>query len=531
RNYEDITLEVLDAINQRLCGLGVRYLWTSMNNVEGSLPGNWLKWNTRCIPGGRETFIKKVGEKGFLQGFWIGPFYLCSMLTDLMEHFEGAILKNPDGSPMVVCSRWDHGDAGRLAKKDRPCLYALDPSHPKVLAYIREVFETYRRWGVRYYMVDFLEAGAGNIHRFPYTGHYDQSLVAGPEVYTRFLRAMKSAAGEDAYLLSSSGPSLHHAGILDGVRTGNDFGEGRPLSPDAFFYPATTVINNLAFWTGPQYALINQAAYYHTHRKLFLNDSGNVLTVDKPIPLSHARIAATLHAFSGGPTMLGDDIRTIDDERLSLIKKTLPRSRDVGRPIDLFDSPKPAGPRVFLRHIEKSWGSFDVLAIYNLEKKPLDITVDLMKMKLDSDREYLVWDFWNEAFIGKTKGSLEVIVSPESVTVLRLTENVGHPTLLGTDMHVMMGEMEIPEYSYDAGSMICRLKANRPADPRGMVFVYAPDTVYIKNFDGLHIARDGTDNSLVIGVPLVFDAGGIAEREIRFGNLQEALDMARQNLA
>ena len=90
------------------------------------------------------------------------------MLTDLMEHFEGAILKNPDGSPMVVCSRWDHGDAGRLAKKDRPCLYALDPFHPKVLAYIREVFETYRRWGVRYYMVDFLEAGAGNINRFHY---------------------------------------------------------------------------------------------------------------------------------------------------------------------------------------------------------------------------------------------------------------------------------------------------------------------------------------------------------------------------
>ena len=99
------------------------------------------------------------------------------------------------------------------------------------------------------------------------------------------------------------------------------FGEGRAISKEAFFYPASYIINNLDFWTGPVYALACQAANYHTHRKLYLNDSGNVLTVDKPIALSHAQINATIHAFSGGPTMLGDDIRQISDTRLELIKK------------------------------------------------------------------------------------------------------------------------------------------------------------------------------------------------------------------
>jgi hypothetical protein len=531
RNYEEITLEVLDAINARLGGLGVRYLWTSMSNFEGSLPGNWLKWNDRCIPSGREAFIRKVQDKGFLPGFWVGPFYLCGTLAEQMDELKEAILKNPDGSLMVVCPEWRHGDAGRIRRKDRPCLYALDPSHPKALSYIRRVFETYRQWGVRYYMVDFLEAGAGNLGRFSYKEHFDESLVAGPEAYLKFIRTMKEAAGPDAFLLASTSPTMHHAAALDGVRVGNDFGEGRALSPEAFFYPATFVINQLNFWTGAQYSLTNQAAHYHTHRRLYLNDSANVLTVDQPIPLNHARIAATIHAFSGGGTMLGDDIRTISEERLNLIKKTLPRGRDIATPLDLFDAPHPAGPRLFHRRVEKPWQRFDVVAIYNLLDRPMEQALDMARWGLDEEREYLVWDFWNEAFVGKWRGTAKAWVEAESVRVLRFAPFDGRPALLGTDMHLLMGEMEIEEAVYDSHALTFRLKAKRAAAEKGMAFVYAPDNLYVKNFEGLHIAKDGRDNSLVIGVPLQFDADGTAGREIRFGVLQEVLDMHKLDLA
>jgi hypothetical protein len=531
RNYEQITLEVLDAINARLGGLGVRYLWTSMSNFEGSLPGNWLKWNDRCIPSGREAFIRQVQEKGFLPGFWVGPFYQCSSQTEQMDELKEAILKNPDGSLMVVCPRWQHGDAGRMRYKDRPCLYALDPSHPKALSYIRRVFETYRQWGVRYYMVDFLEAGAGNHGRFPYKEHFDESLVAGPEAYLKFIRTMKEAAGPEAFLLGSTSPTMHHAGALDGVRVGNDFGEGRALSPEAFFYPATFVINQLNFWNGPQHSLTNQAAHYHTHRRLYLNDSANVLTVDQPIPLNHARIAATIHAFCGGGTMLGDDIRTISEERLNLIKKTLPRGREIARPVDLFDAPHPAGPRVFHRRVDKPWQRFDVAAVYYLLDRPVEQTLDPVRLELDGEREYLVWDFWNEAFVGKRRGVVQAWVEAESVRVLRFVAHEGRPALLGTDMHLLMGEMEIDEAVYDSDTLTFRLQAKRPAGEKGMAFVYAPDNLYVKNFEGLHIAKDGRDNSLVIGVPLQFDANGMAAREIRFGVLREVLDMHKLDLA
>jgi hypothetical protein len=531
QTYQQATLEVLDAINEKLAGFGVRYLWTSMTNLEGSLPGNWLKWNDRSIPMGREAFIDAVRDRGFVPGFWVGPFYLCSTLPDAMEELGEAILKNPDGSPMVVCPSWSHGDAGLLKLKDRPCLYALDPSHPKSLAYIRKVFETYRRWGIRYYMIDFLEAGAGSLGSFPYRSHYDQSLVAGPEAYLKFIRTIKEAAGEDAFLLSSTGPKMHNAGVVEGARVGGDFGEGRALSPESFFYPATFVINQMDFWTAARDALTSRAIHYHEHRTLYLADAANVLTVDQPVPVNHARIAATIHGLFGGGTMLGDDIRTIHPERLSLIKKTLPRPAQAARPVDLFEMPSAGGLSMFQRHVDKPGQEFDVIAIFNLLDRPIERELDVAKTRLNPNQDYLAWDFWNESFVGRLRGGSTIHVDAESVRVLRLTPNEDCPTLLGTDMHLMMGEMEIEQASYDPDTMIFHLRATRPSGESGTAFIHAPNNVYVKNFEGLHLAKDGRDNSLVIAVPLVFDDQGHAAKEIHFGILQEVLDMHKLNLA
>ena len=529
-SYEKVVLENLDAINEKLGGLGFDYLWTSMSNFEGSLPGNWLKWNHDCIPSGRERFIKSVLDKGFSPGLWVGPFYFCSMVEDVMEELKDAILIDQNGERMIVCDEWRHGDAGKIPKGERPCLYALDPSHPKTVAFLKNVFTSYREWGVRYYMLDFLEAGAGNMSRFTYKEHFNKKLVAGPEVYTSMMRQIKGCAGKDTYLLSSTGPNVHNAGIIDGVRVGNDFGEGRAISKESFFYPASYVINNCDFWTGPKVALNCQAASYHTHRKLYINDSGNVLSVDKPIPLSHARINATIHAFSGGPTMLGDDIRQISHSRLELIRKTAPRGSEVGRPLDLFTSVSPDIPTMFVRDVKKEWGDYKVMALYNFTSQVQQKSVAFERLGLDASRGYLMWDFWNEEFLGIHSEKYECVIPPESVAVLRIAEDKGGVQLLGTDMHIMMGEMELTDFQYISDEMRCYFSVTRPVGEEGMVYIHVPENMYVKNIDGLHIARDGKTNSLVIGVPLRFDAE-ILEREILFDWIERPVDMTTENFA
>jgi hypothetical protein len=531
--YESVALGNLEAIERRLGGLGIDYLWTSMSNFEGSQPGNWLSWNYRCIPSGREAFLDAVRERGFIPGFWIGPFYISSLLPELVAELaaEDVLLRDADGELLVVCTEWRHGDAGRMPREERAELYSLDPTHPRSLEFLEKVFATYYEWGVRYYMVDFLEAAAGKLGRFPYDRVYDDTKIPGPQAYRHSLEAIKRVAGDDTFLLSSSGPKMHNAGPIDGVRVGNDLGEGRAITPDSFFYPASYVINNMSFWTAAGYALNCMGAYYHTHRRLYINNAGNVLTVGQPVPLNEARVMATLHAISGGPTMLGDDIRRLSEERLQLIAKTFPRSEQAARPLDLFDSVSPVGPRQFYRRVEADWGTYGVLTLFNLEGEPKKLTVDLQALGIGADDACLIWEFWNEKYLGSFCDRMEIQLPSESVQVLRIVEACDQPVLLGTDMHVLMGEVEIAEFVYDADSMVCGFTATRPQGRSGMVFLHAPADLRVENFDGLHIAKDGRDGSLIIGVPLDFADGDPIDCRIQFAPLDAPRKMSAQDLA
>ena len=528
--YEEVVLRNCSAIRKRLSGFDIKYVWVSIGNLDRGIPGNWLEWDYGNFPNGPEHLAARLREMEFKWGLWCAPFWMCSLLEDKVGELRDALLKSPDGSPLVVRPEWQYGVSGKMPKAERPCIHALDPTHPQTLELLKDTFETYRKWGVRYYMIDFLEAGAGNVSRFPYTEHYDHAVVAGPEAYHKALAVIRQAAGDDTYFLSSSGPTVHNAGMVDGARVGNDFGEGRALYPDSYFYPATFVIGSRKFWTGASRALGNQASAYYTHRKLYINDSGNVLTVDKPLSLNDAQIHATIHAMSGGPTMLGDDVDRMDEDRLAIIKKTLPRSRDVAFPVDLFDSAFPDYPKIFHRKVTKSWGTYDVVAIYNFGDELLSVPIELSRLRLNADAGYIVWEFWNGEYVGKVTGSLVATVPPGTVKVYRLVEDTGVPTLLGTDMHLLMGEMEIHACAWHAEKRTLSGTALRPSGERGNVFIHAPANVRVTNPRGHWIAKDARDNSLVIRVSLVFE-NGRADWKVSFADLKEVLDMDRLDLA
>jgi len=505
--YEDVVLRNARAVRRRLPGFGVRYIWVSIGNLRDATPGRWLDWNYELFPGGVEHLVDELGKLGFRLGFWVAPFWVCSNAREVLEEVGDALLRDEEGLPLVVRPEWQYGPAGLRPPEERPCIYALDPSHPKTLDFLRRVFGTYRRWGVRYFMLDFLEAGAGNIGRFPYRHHYDRRKVAGPEVYREALRVVRDKVGNDTFLLSSSGPSVHNVGLVDAVRTGNDFGEGRPLYPHSYFYPATFGIGDLDVWTGPIRALTNMATLYFAHRRLFLNDPGNVLTVDKPVPLEHARIASTIFAISGSPVMLGDDLDRISEERLALIKKVLPPSRETALPVDLFDSPHPDHPKVFHRKVVRPWGRYDIVAVFNFEGVTLEESVPLERLGLDPGAKYLVWEFWDEVYLGSTGGELRLAVPPGSVRVYRLVEDRGRPVLLGTDMHVLQGEVEIEDCRWEEELGTLRGIAVRPEGERGSIFLYVPPGLRVADPSGLWIAKDVREGCLIVRCSLDFSEG------------------------
>ncbi len=516
-NKASIIQANLPAIAEKLKGFGIEYLWVSIANLSGGHPGNWREWNETNLPGGLDSLVREVERHGLKLGLWCGPFLLSSHLAELVEMLGDAILRDENGEPVVYLKTWAHGDSGKLPPEQRPSVYALDPTHPKTQAFLRHALEHYREHGVRYYMMDFIEAAAGPLCRCNHRGYANKARVPGPDALLAGMRLIREIVGPDTFILSSTGPTLHLSGTVDAVRVGNDFGEGRAIAPKSNFYPASFVINGS--FTAAATALTCAAANYYTHNKLYLNDSGNVLTVDKPIPLESARIHATIHALSGASSMLGDDLRYITPDRLRLIKQTLPRSIHVARPLDLFTRPAPQSPTLFHRHIVRAWEDYHVVAVYNLSDAPETREIAFEAFGLASDRPCHVWEFWGEAYQGRFRTTMSASIPPESVRVFRITPERDMPQIIGTDMHILMGECEIASCLWDAGERRIEVEAVRPAAEEGSVFLRMPQTMHGININDCYIARnrDGRQGELILRLHFTFTDANPVKTRICFG--------------
>jgi hypothetical protein len=488
--YEDVVRRNARAIREKLPGSGLDYIWVSLGNLKDREPGNWFEWNRDLMPSGPQALVRDLAALDFKLGLWAGVFWLSSRLEGRVAQLREAFLLK-DGQPLTV----PHRELGAQ--------YILDPTHPKTKAWFEEVFRTWRDWGIRYYMLDFLYSASGSTPgRYRADRYHDPALIPGPQAFRDSLAVIRRAAGPDTYLLVSTGPTLQTVGLLDAVRAGTDYGEGRPLDgPGKGFYPATFVVNKPDYWTSHLRAVQAWATHFFVHRKLWIADSGNVLTIDKPVPRNDAQISATIFGLNGSPLMIGDDVDRMSEERLILLRQQFPRLPEVAEPLDLFTAIEPDYPKTFRLRVRTAWDEWDLFAVFNFGPEPLRQTVPARGV---------VWDFWDERYTGIASGSQEVLVPPRSVKLLRVAAVRSHPWVLSTDIHIRQGQSEITAATWDEARGELRLTAAR----RGNVFLRVPKEFRLADPAGLWIAKDGNDASLVVRVPV--DTG---ERRLVFVRL------------
>lgn len=485
--YEDVVRRNAQAIRRRLPGADIGYVWISLGNLRDREAGNWLEWNRELLPSGPQALVRDLAAQDFRLGLWAGVFWLSSRLEGRVAELRDTFL-TAQGQPLTV----PHRELGAQ--------YLLDPTHPRTQAWWTEIFRTWRDWGVRYYMLDFVHSVSGSTPgRYLPDRYHNEALVRGPEAFRDAFRVIRAAAGDDTYLLVSTGPTLQSTGLVDAVRAGNDYGEGRPLDgPGKGFWPATFAINRADSWTSHLRAVQAWATHGFVHRRLFLADSGNVLTLDKPVPLNDARISATIFGLNGSPLMIGDDVDRMSEERLALLRQQFPRLPETAEPLDLFSSPDPDHPKVFRLRVKAGWDEWDLLAVFNFG-------TDFLRRTLPASGA--VWDFWDERYAGVAEGTYEALVPPRSVKLYRVAAARAWPWLLSTDIHVRQGQAEVTAAAWDESALELGLTVNRP----GNLLLRVPPGFRLADPAGLWIAKDGTDGSLIVRVAVV-----PGERRIRF---------------
>jgi len=470
--------------------LGMEYFWISIANLKDGLPGNWLVPDDTNFPEGLRTILGEIMAAGLKPGFWINPFFLAEGSKDF-DRMLPYVIRRADGQP-AMRRTWHWGrrrEDGTLAP-----LYALDPACPESLEYIGEVFRQYAEWGIRYYMLDYLVDGL-------YTDK-DQRHGFGVEHYLRFLRSLHRYQAPGTHRLPSTGVSLKLIGVASSSRIGLDYGEGRPLEPQFNTYPANYLINGSDGCSGsPNRNAVNNLAMWAFAHGRFFNCNSNMLTIDKPIPLSEARLSVTLFGISPSPVFLGDDLARMSPERLAMLKMVMPRGKTMPQPVDLFTKIDLDDDfvRIFVTTVVKPWATWRVVAVFNLNDGFREVELPADLLGLAPDASYRMYDFWEETYCGIYQGSRRVQVAGNSVAVLRLEELRPHPWILSTDMHVLQGEAELDEVSWDPETMTLQGRMTRAAGERGNLFVIAPDGFRERHFNrGLVVAKSALDNSLVI---------------------------------
>ncbi|WP_182908912.1 glycoside hydrolase family 36 protein [Microbispora sp. H13382] len=178
-------------------------------------PGDWLVSSGRFddLPG----LMRRIRDHGRRAGIWIAPMVVARKSELFSAHPEW-LVTDPESGESVV--------AGDVLGDS--CA-ALDLTHPGAAEYLADVLRTMRGWGVDYFKIDFVYAGALEGRR-----HED---ATGVQAYRRGLRLIREAIGPEAYLLGCGAPILPSVGMVDAMRVGPDIAAywrsptGHPTEP------------------------------------------------------------------------------------------------------------------------------------------------------------------------------------------------------------------------------------------------------------------------------------------------------------
>jgi hypothetical protein len=196
-----------------------------------------------------------------------------------------------------------------------------------------------------------------------------------------------------------------------------------------------------------------------------------------------AKVNAMFHAIAGNAIFLSDALNEkYPDDRIELLKRISPPTMDVAYPVDLFVR-KPA--QIWNMPVERPFGNWSVLAVFNYISKytdngrePLKFSTKLnaaRDLRLDPNKEYIVYEFWSRKLIGTFKGSFTTPpVDPYDVGIYSIVEEQDRPVLISTSRRVRQMAFDIKALSYDGGQRMLRGTSRAVVGDPYQLRIYVP---------------------------------------------------------
>jgi hypothetical protein len=336
--------------------------------------------------------------------------------------------------------------------------YFIDPTHPLVKEeYIPRAFRQIPDWGYKALKWDCLPTSLSYWDRNH--DRFSDPSVSSDDALRGLMRIARKTVGPDFYMLSCSGTTMRDIGagadIFDAARIGGDI-----FRWQEFVSQCVGRILKL-------YALHNVALFC---------DPDNVVLREKYNTLEQARSRASLVGVLGLPFTFGDILPELPEERLDLIRHSIP-PMDM-HPMDIRENPENGETLVVNLAVATPWENWNVLDVLNLKQEASTVRVSLQEdARLPSDGDYLVFDFWNRKFLGRARTGFSVELEPCASRVLGIRRLTDRPQILATTRHLTQGALELRDVTYDPERMVLSGVSDVVGGDDYAIYLYVPENL------------------------------------------------------
>ncbi len=483
---EDDIVKNVEWIEDNLKEYGLKYV-TLDDGCERGAKGEhyWIhNWDKKKFPHGGKWLARYIRSKGLLPGLWLVPNAYAGALEEHPEWY----LRDKDGELIL-----DYNTP------------ALDCTNPEVLEFLRHLFQTFKDWGFEYYKFDGEFALTEYIPSVDRERLYDKS-ISPLEAYRSRLQVIRETVGKTTCIEGCpSGTPLNGIGYFDSYFNGDDiYNSWLGMYPFFASINANAFLNHIVCYlmpgegicVSPKMSLEEAKSVFNPEFIRVASSRERDLT-SLGTTMNEARTIATFAALSGTAYSFADMLFELPEERIQLLKTTLPTMPIV--PIDLFSRGSymhwdlweeftPVEyihdfPRVMDLKVNAESGIYDVVGITNWSEENVSRSISFAsKLGLCPEQSYLVFDFWNQKLEGVFEDGFETLIEPHDTRVLIIRPAQNRPQFLATNRH-LTGAFSIENLTWDSSEYTLSGSSRTIPEESYSLFIYIPEGVKLSKID------------------------------------------------
>lgn len=390
------------------------------------------KWATAvrelgCIP--TTYFQPGIRSEDYAKAF---PGHMLYNQSNKYIKKDGEIIADPHwvmgdrGIPDILNPGEWHKGYGKLYQE------TYDYTDPDFLKHWTEVNKNLKAGGVQGVFYDYPDRA------FAARGGFEDRYATATYAYRNVFRIARQQLGKDAWLQERIGPGSD--ATLDFVSSVRTAGDNNTISPNQINQVAMRWYKNRRL---TNYDMDGKALIQSGHGK----DIHKIGTIERQAIL-------TLNYAITGRLLLTESFRLFSDEVLHDLSRLYPfhATSLSARPLDAFIRSQPT---VFDFTVSANWHQ---LVLYNDDENKREFAIPISgetafgAMGLEANRQYYIYDFWNDHFVGKVSGNASVrqVVSSGEARMLSVHAVESYPQWISTNRHIMQGYVDIlkkPEWN------------------------------------------------------------------------------------